>query len=437
MLGYGDEYFEIVEINAMEVLDSRGNPTLMVEVLTRGGGLGKALVPSGASKGAHEALELRDGDPARFRGKGVLRAIENINRKIAPAIRGMNSSFQRAIDLKMIELDGTEDKSNLGANAILGVSLAVAKAAADTRGIPLYEYLGGISARTMPVPLMNLINGGKHAGNELSFQEFMIAPVGFGMFSDALRAGCEIYMALRDLLRKKYGPSSINVGDEGGFAPNLRSAREALDALIESIEAAGMKPGREVVLALDAAASSFYDRASGMYAVDGELMDREELISLYEDLVREYPIFSIEDPLQEEDFDGFSSLTKRLRYVQIVGDDLFVTNRERLRRGAEIGAANAILIKANQIGTLSETIDVISDARAFGYRCVISHRSGETEDTTIADLAVGLGAGQIKAGAPARGERTAKYNRLLEIERSLSEYDSPQYYGARLVPRRA
>jgi enolase len=434
LLGYGDEYFEIIGITAMEALDSRGNPTLMVEALTRGGGLGKALVPSGASKGAHEALELRDGDPNRFRGKGVLRAVENVNAKIAPAIRGMNSSLQRAIDLKMIELDGTEDKSNLGANAILGVSLAVAKAAADTRGVPLYEYLGGISARTLPVPLMNLINGGKHAGNGLSFQEFMIAPIGFGKFSEALRAGCEIYMALRELLREKYGPSSVNVGDEGGFAPNLKGTREALDALMEAIEGAGMRAGRDVVLALDAAASSFYDGASGMYAVDGELMDGEGLTSFYEELVREYPIFLIEDPLQEEDFDGTAALTKRLRYVQIVGDDLFVTNRERLRRGAEIGSANAILIKLNQIGTLSETMDVISDANGLGYRSVVSHRSGETEDTTIADLAVGLGVGQIKTGAPARGERTAKYNRLLEIEYHLS--GSSQYYGRRLAPRR-
>ena len=413
-----DERFEIVRVRAREVLDSRGNPTVEVDVATRGG-FGRAAVPAGASKGAHEALELRDGG-RRYHGRGVLKAVRNVNEVIAPKVVGMDARRQYEIDRLMVELDGTRNKSRLGANAILGVSLAVAKAAADTYGMQLFEYIGGARARVMPVPLMNIINGGKHAGNELSVQEFMIVPVGADSFSDALRVGSEVYHELKAYLKERYGLSAVNVGDEGGFAPPMRETREALDALVESIKRAGYSEGSDVVLALDAAASSFYDAERGVYRIDGREMTGDELLEMYVSLVDEYPIKSIEDPFHEEDFERFAELTKRVGgRVQIVGDDLFVTNVARLRRGIEVGAANALLLKVNQIGTLTEAIEAAELALSHGYNVIVSHRSGETEDTTIAHLAVALNAGQIKTGAPARGERTAKYNELLRIEERL------------------
>ncbi len=416
------EEFKISFVKAREALDSRGNPTVEVEVRTKGRGQGIALVPAGASKGAHEALELRDGDPRRFKGRGVLRAVNNVNNIIAPAIMGFDSRRQRALDRLLITLDGTPNKSKLGANAILGVSLANAKAAADTMKLPLFQYLGGARARVMPVPLMNIINGGKHAGNELSLQEFLIIPVGADSFREAIRMACEVYYELKDYLKSKYGLLAINVGDEGGFAPPMKLTREALDALVKAIKSAGYDPETQVVLGLDAAASSFYDEDRGVYKVDGQDLTKEQLLEFYLDLVDEYPIKSIEDPFYEEDFEAFREITQRLKdKVQIVGDDLFVTNVKRLRRGIEIGAANALLLKVNQIGTLSEAIDAAELAMKNGYNVIVSHRSGETEDTTIADLAVALNAGQIKTGAPARGERTAKYNRLLRIEDYLGE----------------
>ena len=416
------EEFKISFVKAREALDSRGNPTVEVEVRTKGRGQGIALVPAGASKGAHEALELRDGDPRRFKGRGVLRAVNNVNNIIAPAIMGFDSRRQRALDRLLITLDGTPNKSKLGANDILGVSLANAKAAADTMKLPLFQYLGGARARVMPVPLMNIINGGKHAGNELSLQEFLIIPVGADSFREAIRMACEVYYELKDYLKSKYGLLAINVGDEGGFAPPMKLTREALDALVKAIKSAGYDPETQVVLGLDAAASSFYDEDRGVYKVDGQDLTKEQLLEFYLDLVDEYPIKSIEDPFYEEDFEAFREITQRLKdKVQIVGDDLFVTNVKRLRRGIEIGAANALLLKVNQIGTLSEAIDAAELAMKNGYNVIVSHRSGETEDTTIADLAVALNAGQIKTGAPARGERTAKYNRLLRIEDYLGE----------------
>ena len=413
-----DERFEIVRVRAREVLDSRGNPTVEVDVATRGG-FGRAAVPAGASKGAHEALELRDGG-RRYHGRGVLKAVRNVNEVIAPKVVGMDARRQYEIDRLMVELDGTRNKSKLGANAILGVSLAVAKAAADTYGMQLFEYIGGARARVMPVPLMNIINGGKHAGNELSIQEFMIVPVGADSFSDALRVGSEVYHELKAYLKERYGLSAVNVGDEGGFAPPMRETREALDALVESIKRAGYSEGSDVVLALDAAASSFYDAERGVYRIDGREVASDELLEMYVSLVDEYPIKSIEDPFHEEDFERFAELTKRVGgRVQVVGDDLFVTNVARLRRGIEVGAANALLLKVNQIGTLTEAVEAAELALSHGYNVIVSHRSGETEDTTIAHLAVALNAGQIKTGAPARGERTAKYNELLRIEEHL------------------
>ena len=413
-----DERFEIVRVRAREVLDSRGNPTVEVDVATRGG-FGRAAVPAGASKGAHEALELRDGG-RRYHGRGVLKAVRNVNEVIAPKVVGMDARRQYEIDRLMVELDGTRNKSRLGANAILGVSLAVAKAAADTYGMQLFEYIGGARARVMPVPLMNIINGGKHAGNELSIQEFMIVPVGADSFSDALRVGSEVYHELKAYLKERYGLSAVNVGDEGGFAPPMRETREALDALVESIKRAGYSEGSDVVLALDAAASSFYDAERGVYRIDGREVASDELLEMYVSLVDEYPIKSIEDPFHEEDFERFAELTKRVGgRVQVVGDDLFVTNVARLRRGIEVGAANALLLKVNQIGTLTEAVEAAELALSHGYNVIVSHRSGETEDTTIAHLAVALNAGQIKTGAPARGERTAKYNELLRIEEHL------------------
>lgn len=410
---------KIKEVAALEVLDSRGNPTVEVEVALTNGARGRATVPSGASTGEHEAVELRDGGD-RFMGKGVLRAVGHVKRNLARRVVGLDARDQRKLDRCMIDLDRTPDKGRLGANAILGVSLAAARAQAAADEVPLYRYLGGEGARTLPAPMLNVLNGGAHADNNLDVQEFMVIPWGFGSFSEALRAGAEIYGVLRQVLaRKGY---STGVGDEGGFAPKLRDNEEAVELLLEAVVRAGYRAGSQVVLGLDVAASEFHS-SGGAYAFEksgGGRMDSAELVALYERWVRDYPIVSIEDALGEDDWEGWESLTAALGdKVQLVGDDLFVTNPRRLEEGIRRGVANSILVKPNQIGTLSETLETIGAARAAGYATVISHRSGETEDATIADLAVATGAGQIKTGAPCRGERTAKYNRLLRIEREL------------------
>lgn len=416
-----DTNFEIVDLRARQVLDSRGNPTVEVEVLTLGGGIGIAKAPSGASKGIHEAWEKRDKDDKRFFGKGVFSAVRAVEEEIADSLIGMDSRYQKEIDEELIRLDGTENKSRLGANAIVATSLAVAKAAADTYGMPLFRYLGGVQANTLPVPMMNIINGGKHAGSKLAIQEFMIVPVGGESFFDALRIGCEVYYALKGLLKDKYGKSAINVGDEGGFAPPIDLTEDAIKALLEAIEKAGYSTDA-VKLAMDAAASSFYDETKKVYKIDGKEITAGEFIDFYVDLVNKYPIISIEDPFFEEDYESFATLTKKVgNKILIVGDDLYVTNPKRLQKGIEMNATNAILIKFNQIGTLTETIEVIQMAQKHGYKTIISHRSGETEDTTIADLAVAFNTGLIKTGAPARGERTAKYNQLIRIEDLLGD----------------
>ncbi len=430
-----EELFKIEKVKARWIIDSRARPTVEVDVITRGGGYGRAAAPAGASRGKHEAVEVRDGGKA-FKGYGVLKAVENVNKIIAPAIIGMDSRRQRDIDYKMIELDGTPNKSKLGGNAIVATSLAVAKAAADTYGQPLFKYIGGIEARTLPVPLMNIINGGVHAGNELSIQEFMIAPVGADKFSEALRIAVEVYMELKKLLKENYGPIAINVGDEGGFAPPMKNTREALNALVEAVRRVGYVPGKDVLLALDVAASQVFNESENVYIIDGRKYSRSELIEFYERLVEEYPIASIEDPFHEEDFEGFKELTDKLgSRILVVGDDLFVTNIKRLRKGIEMGAANAILVKVNQVGTLTETLDVVREAHRNGYKAIISHRSGETEDTSISHIAVALNTGLIKTGAPARGERTAKYNELLRIEEYLGE--EAIYPGTKVFPRRS
>jgi enolase 1/2/3 len=405
-------------IGAREILDSRGNPTVEVEVLLADGSLGVAAVPSGASTGVHEAVEVRDGDAARFGGKGVIKAVHAVEEEIAPEVEGLSALDQRAIDRLLIELDGTPNKSRLGANALLGVSLAASKAAAASLGLPLWRYLGGPQAHVLPVPLLNVINGGAHANNALELQEFMLAPVGAVSFGEALRWGVEVFHALRSALNQK--GLSTGVGDEGGFAPSVSTAGEALEMLVQAIEAAGLEPGSEVALAMDPAASEFF--VDGRYRLEGRDRTSAEMISFYAGLVDAFPVVSIEDPLAEDDWDGWVAITEALdERIQIVGDDLFVTNPERLERGIEEDAANAILVKLNQIGTLTETLDVIRMAKEASYGVVVSHRSGETEDTTIADLAVATNAGQIKAGAPSRGERTAKYNQLLRIEEALAE----------------
>ena len=410
--------FEITGIVAREILDSRGNPTIEVDVYTPVA-MGRAAVPSGASTGIHEALELRDGGK-RYHGKGVKRAVENVNKIIAPELLGMDVTLQRDIDMFMLELDGSENKSNLGANAILGVSLAVAKAAANALGIPLYRYLGGANAYVLPVPMSNVINGGAHAGNDLDFQEFMIMPVGAKSFREAIQMVSETYHTLKKILMDKYGKLAVNVGDEGGFAPPMKEVTEPLDALVKAIEETGYKAGDEIAFALDVASSEFYEKEKNVYVVGGKEYTREGLIDLYKDLVSTYPIASIEDPVQEEDFEGFAMVTKELgKKIQLVGDDIFVTNVTRLKKGIEMGAGNALLLKVNQIGTLSEAIDAAYLAFRAGYGVVVSHRSGETEDSTIADIAVALNAGQIKTGAPARSDRNAKYNQLLRIEEEL------------------
>ncbi|TXK90391.1 phosphopyruvate hydratase [Parageobacillus sp. SY1] len=412
----------IVDVYAREVLDSRGNPTVEVEVYTEDGGFGRALVPSGASTGEYEAVELRDGDKSRYLGKGVLKAVENVNEIIAPAIIGFEVTDQVGIDKTLIELDGTENKGKLGANAILGVSLAVARAAADELDMPLYQHLGGFNAKTLPVPMMNILNGGAHADNNVDIQEFMIMPVGAKSFREALRMGAEIFHSLKAVLKAK--GYNTAVGDEGGFAPNLKSNEEALQTIIEAIEKAGYKPGEEVMLAMDVASSELYNKEDGKYHLEGEgvVKTSEEMVAWYEELVSKYPIISIEDGLDENDWEGHKLLTERLgKKVQLVGDDLFVTNTKKLAEGIEKGVGNSILIKVNQIGTLTETFDAIEMAKRAGYTAVVSHRSGETEDSTIADIAVATNAGQIKTGAPSRTDRVAKYNQLLRIEDQLGD----------------
>ena len=414
---------------AREILDSRGNPTVEVDICLDSGVFARAAVPSGASTGAFEAAELRDGG-SRYLGKGVTSAVNNVMSKIAPAVKGMDVFDQRAIDSKMIELDATVNKSSLGANAILGVSLAVAKAAAAERKLPLYAFLGGSDAKLLPVPMMNILNGGAHADTNVDIQEFMIAPIGAQSFKEALRWGAEIYHSLKSVLKKRGLATSI--GDEGGFAPNLDSNRAALDLIIEAIEKAGYRVGTQVALAMDVAATEFYN--DGKYDFEGAELSAAEMIAYYKGLTDSYPLVSIEDPLSEDDWEGWSAITKELgARVQLVGDDLFVTNPERLKRGIDSGTANALLVKVNQIGTLTETMDAVAMAHKAGYRTMMSHRSGETEDTTIADLAVALSCGQIKTGAPARSERVAKYNQLLRIEEELGS--AAVYAGAKAFPR--
>lgn len=417
---------EITSVFAREILDSRGNPTIEVEVTVEDEVIGRASVPSGASTGSREALELRDDETARFGGKGVRKAVRHVNEVLGPGIEGLPATEQRLIDEMLLGLDGTPFKRNLGANAILGVSMAVARAGAGVSGLPLYRYLGGTNAHVLPTPMLNILNGGAHADNNVDFQEFMILPVGMESFAEALRASAEIYQTLKKVLRGR--KLATGIGDEGGFAPDLGSNREALDLIVEAIQKAGYRPVEDVVLGLDVAASEFY--ADGGYRLEGEgkTLRPEELVRLYADLVDNYPIVTIEDGMAEGDWDGWLSLTDALgERIQLVGDDLFVTNPEILAEGIEKGIANAVLIKLNQIGSVSETLDAIALARANSYGAVISHRSGETEDTFIADLAVGSGVGQIKTGAPARGERVAKYNQLLRIEEELA--DTAAYAG--------
>lgn len=418
----------ITEIYAREVLDSRGNPTVEVEVWTEMESFGRALVPSGASTGAYEAVELRDGDKERYLGKGVLNAVDNVNNVIADKIIGMDVFDQLIIDQILIELDGTHNKAKLGANAILGVSIAIARAAADELGMPLYQYIGGVNAKQIPVPMMNILNGGDHADNNVDIQEFMVMPVGAKSFKEGLRMGAEVFHNLRSVLQEK--GLNTSVGDEGGFAPDLSSNEEALKTIVEAIEKAGYKPGEDVVLALDVAATEIYDEDRKIYNLEGEGRELtvDEMIDYYEELVEKYPIISIEDGLAEDDWDGWKLLTDRLgNKIQIVGDDLFVTNTERLEKGIDLGISNSVLVKLNQIGTLTETLNTIEMAKIHGYTSVISHRSGETEDTTIADLVVATNAGQIKTGAPSRTDRVAKYNQLLRIEDCLGE--TSEYKG--------
>ena len=411
----------IEDIMAREVLDSRGNPTIEVDVYLEDGSMGRSMVPSGASTGAFEAVELRDGDDSRYMGKGVLKAVENVN-YMAEHLVGMDALDQVALDEAMIAIDGTPNKGKMGANAILGISMANAYAAAESLGLPLFRYLGGVNGKTLPTPMMNILNGGEHADNNVDIQEFMIMPVGAKSFSEALRMGSEIFHNLKKVLQKKGLVTSV--GDEGGFAPNLESNEEALEALIEGIQAAGYRPGDDVRLAMDVAASEMYNKESGKYILKGEgkELTTEEMIDFYERLITKYPIISIEDGLDEEDWEGWKIMTERLgKRIQLVGDDLFVTNTERLKKGIDLGVANSILIKVNQIGTLTETLDAIEMAKRAGYTAIVSHRSGETEDVTIADLVVAMNAGQIKTGAPSRTDRVAKYNQLLRIEEYLGQ----------------
>lgn len=419
--------FDIADVRAREILDSRGNPTIEVDVYLEGGAVGSAAVPSGASTGKREAVELRDGDPGRYGGKGVLQAVENVMKEIRPVVVGMDTFHQQGLDNTLIGLDGTPNKSRLGANAILGVSLAAAKACAAELGIPLYRYLGGVGARRLPVPMMNILNGGAHADNNVDIQEFMVMPLGAPSFREALRMGAEIFHTLKKVLKGR--GLNTAVGDEGGFAPNLVSNEEALQVIMQAIGEAGYSAGKDVFMALDSAANSFFEDGLYNLAAEGTKKTSAEMVDFYSDLIARYPIISLEDGLDESDWDGWKLLTDRLgKKVQIVGDDLFVTNIELLGKGINLGIANSILIKLNQIGTLSETIETVNLARAHGYTSVVSHRSGETEDTTISDLVVALGTGQIKTGSASRTDRVAKYNQLLRIEEDLGE---SSIYGAR------
>ncbi|WP_286957874.1 MULTISPECIES: phosphopyruvate hydratase [Arsenicicoccus] len=420
----------IEAVGAREILDSRGNPTVEVEVALEDGTIARAAVPSGASTGAFEAVERRDGDKGRYLGKGVEDAVNAVLDEIAPRVLGYEATEQRLVDNEMLSLDGTDNKGSLGANAILGVSLAVAKAAAESAGLPLFRYVGGPNAHVLPVPMMNILNGGSHADSNVDIQEFMIAPIGAPSFKEALRWGAEVYHALKSVLKER--GLATGLGDEGGFAPNLESNRAALDLILDAIRAAGYEPGKDIALALDVAASEFYQ--DGSYAFEGGSKSADEMIAYYAELVAAYPLVSIEDPLNEDDWDGWKSITEQLGdKVQLVGDDLFVTNPERLQRGISSDTANALLVKVNQIGSLTETLDAVDLAHRNGYRCMMSHRSGETEDVTIADLAVATNCGQIKTGAPARSERVAKYNQLLRIEEELD--DAAVYAGAGAFPR--
>ncbi len=419
---------EIIDILGREILDSRGTPTVEVDVVLDDGSFGRAAVPSGASTGVHEAVELRDGDKSRFNGKGVLKAVNAVNTDLYDAIIGMDASEQIEIDRAMIEVDGTENKGKLGANAILGLSLAVAKAGAESAGLPLYRYIGGTLAHVLPVPMMNILNGGKHADNPIDIQEFMIMPVGASSCSEAIRMGAEIFQALKSNLKK--AGMNTNVGDEGGFAPNIGSAKEALTFIVKAIETAGYKPGDDVVLALDAASSEFYNADDKKYHLEGEgkVLTSAELVQYYSDLAAEFPIMSLEDGMAEDDWEGWDLLTKTLgSKIQLVGDDLFVTNTKRLKMGIERKVANSILIKVNQIGSLTETLEAVDMAHRAGYTAVLSHRSGETEDSTIADIAVATGCGQIKTGSLSRSDRLAKYNQLIRIEEELG--DTAVYAG--------
>lgn len=422
---------QIIDVQAREILDSRGNPTVEVEVLLDDASFGRAGVPSGASTGVHEAHELRDGGD-RYLGKGVRQAVENVNEKIAPAVTGLEADDQRLVDKVMLDLDGSDNKSNLGANAILGVSLATAKAAASSANLELFRYLGGPNAHVLPVPMMNIVNGGAHADSGVDVQEFMIAPIGADSFREALRMGAEVYHNLKSVIKSK--GLSTGLGDEGGFTPSVDSTKEALDLIAEAVKKAGYKLGEDIAFALDAASSEFYDKDKGVYNFEGGEHSAEDMVKVYEELVENYPIVSIEDPLQEDDWEGYTKLTAEIGdKVQIVGDDFFVTNPARLKEGIEKKAANALLVKVNQIGSLSETADAVQLAQNNNYRCMMSHRSGETEDTTIADLSVAYSCGQIKSGAPARSERVAKYNQLLRIEEFLA--DAAVYAGRSAFPR--
>ena len=423
---------EILDIHARQILDSRGNPTIEVDVELADGSFGRAAVPSGASTGVHEALELRDGDKSLYLGKGVLKAVNNVNDILADELAGIDALDQAALDRRMIELDGTENKSKLGANAILGVSLATAHAAAAHTDLPLFRYLGGVGARLLPAPMMNIINGGTHADNDVDVQEFMVMPLGFDCFSDAIRCGCEVFHNLKSVLQGK--KLSTNVGDEGGFAPDLKSNQEALDVIVEAIAKAGYEAGKHAFIALDPAASEFYNAEKKLYSFDGKEIGSAKLVEIYAQWVENYPICSIEDGCAEDDWEGWKLLTDRLgKKIQLVGDDLFVTNTQRLQRGIDEGIANSILIKLNQIGTLTETIEAVELARRNGYTSVTSHRSGETEDSTIADLAVALRTGQIKTGSASRTDRMAKYNQLLRIEEILGD---TAVYGGPLLKRK-
>ncbi len=425
--------FLIKEVHALQVLDSRGDPTIEVVVVTTGGGIGRAIAPAGASRGKYEAVEVRDGDLHVFKGRSVRRAIENVRNYLGPAIQGLDARRQREIDTVMIQIDGTPNKSRIGANAMIATSLAVAKAAADTAKLPLFQYLGGARSRVLPVPMLNIVNGGAHAGNELAIQEFMIVPLGFDTFSEALRAAVEVYKELKTVIKKQYGASAINVGDEGGYAPPMKLSEEALNALETAIKHAGYTLGGDIYLALDAAASQFYDEERGVYRIDGKELSREALLEYWLELVERYPIISIEDPFCEEDFDAYAELRAKLRSkVFVVGDDLTVTNTKRLTIAIEKKAVSAVIVKPNQIGTLSETLDFIELAKQNGIATILSHRSGESEDTSIAHIAVAVGGPFIKTGAPCRGERTAKYNELLRIEDYLG---GEAIYAAKLLKR--